>query len=164
MSSEIVEQDLPGIGRCFTVSAADGAKVMVVIHHTGRRELYVLEPGSAADEPDAVITFGDDQARRLGSILSGAYFKPAIVEQVEEVIGGLLIDWATVREDSPAAGHTIADLEIRRRTRMTVAAILHADGSSVIAPEPQESIGAGDRLVMIGRPEDLEGFLHHVIG
>jgi len=83
---------------------------------------------------------------------------------VEEIIGGLLIDWATVREDSPAAGHTIAELEIRRRTRMTVAAILHADNSSSIAPEPREPIGAGDRLVVMGRPEDLEGFLRHVIG
>jgi len=164
MSTEIIEQDLPGIGRCFTADLADGAKVMVVIHHTGRRELYVITAGGSPDEPDAVVTLGDDEARRLGSVLSGAYFKPAIVEKVEEVIGGLLIDWATVRESSPAAGHTIADLEIRRRTRMTVAAILRADGSSIIAPEPNETIGVGDRLVMIGRPEDLEGFLRHVIG
>ena len=164
MSSEIIEQDLPGIGRCFTVSVADGAKVMVVIHHSGRRELYVIQRGGSPEDADAVLTLSDDQARRLGSILAGAYFKPPVVEKVEEVIGGLLIDWATVREDSPAAGHTIAELEIRRQTRMTVAAILHADGSSIIAPEPQEPIDVGDRLVMIGRPEDLEGFLRHVIG
>jgi TrkA domain protein len=164
MKSEIVEQDLPGIGRCFTAEVGGGATVMVVIHHTGRRELYVLRPGSHPEEADAVVTLSDDQARRLGSVLAGAYFKPAIVERVEEVIGGLLIDWATVRDDSPGAGRTIADLEIRRRTRMTVAALLRADGTSIIAPEPSETISGGDRLVVIGRPEDLEGFLRHVIG
>ena len=60
MSSEIVEQDLPGIGRCFTVSVADDAKVMVVIHHSGRRELYVLEAGSSPEDAAAVVTLGDD--------------------------------------------------------------------------------------------------------
>lgn len=164
MSSEIVEQDLPGIGRCFTVSVAEDAKVVVVIHHSGRREMYVLQHGGSAEDADAVLTLSDDQSRRLGSILAGAYFKPPVVERVEEIIGGLLIDWATVREESPAAGRTIADMEIRRRTRMTVAAILRADGSKIIAPEPREPINAGDRLVVIGRPEDLETFLRHVIG
>jgi TrkA domain protein len=164
VTGDIVEQDLPGIGRCFTLTDAGNSRVMVVIHHTGRRDVYVLPPGQPDDEPAATVTLTDDQARRLGSILSGAYFKPAVVARVEAVIGGLLIDWATVRPESPAAGHSIADLEIRRRTRMTVAAIIHPDGTSVIAPEPHETIRADDQLVVVGRPEDLPRFLQLAIG
>jgi TrkA domain protein len=162
--TDITEQDLPGIGRCFTVPGAEGSRLMVVIHHTGRRDLYVLPPGVEADDPSASVSLSDDQARRLGAILSGAYFKPAIVAQVEAVIGGLLIDWATVREDSPGAGVSIADLEIRRRTRMTVSAIVRPDGSSIVAPEPHEVLRAGDQLVVVGRPQDLADFLSLVIG
>ena len=64
---------------------------------------------------------------------------------------------------SPAAGRTIADLEIRRRTRMTVAAIAR-DGRTVIAPEPTERLEPGDRLVVVGRREDLPAFTAHVVG
>ena len=96
-------------------------------------------------------------------MLGGAYFKPAVVADVETVIGNLLIDWVTVRADSPATDHSIAELEIRRRTRMTVVAILR-DGATVLAPDPGETIRSGDRLVVVGRQEDLGGFLHHVLG
>ncbi len=163
MNSDITEQDLPGIGRSYTVAGTDGSRVLVVLHHSGRRDLYVLATDQD-DDPLATVTFSDDQARRLGSILSGAYFKPLAVAQVEAVIGGLLIDWATVRSDSPGLEHSIEALEIRHRTRMTVAAIVRADGSSIVAPEPREVLRLGDQLVVVGRPEDLPAFLQLVIG
>ena len=90
--------------------------ITVIVHHSGRRDVYVPRRGS--NEVDAV-SFTDDQARRLGALLAGVYFKPAAVAQVEAVIGGLLIDWVTLHEGSPGVGRSIADLEIRRRTRMT---------------------------------------------
>lgn len=162
MTHDVTETDLPGIGRSYTVAASEGGRLLVVLHHSGRRDLYVL-PDDEDDDPKAIVTFTDDQARRLGSILSGAYFKPAAVAQVEAVIGGLLIDWATVREDSPGRDRSIEELAIRRRTRMTVAAIVHPDGSSVVAPEPTAILGLGDQLVVVGRPEDLPAFLQLVI-
>ena len=135
-----------------------------MIHHSGRRDLYAFPAGAPGDHaPAASISLTDDQARRLGAVLSGAYFKPAVVADIETVIGNLLIDWVTVRADSPATDHSIAELEIRRRTRMTVVAILR-DGTTVLAPEPDERIRAGDRLVVVGRQEDLGGFLRHVVG
>jgi TrkA domain protein len=113
---DILEVALPGIGRRFTLPAADGGRVVVVIHHSGRRDLYVFPPGAPDDQfPVASISLTDDQARRLGAVLGGAYFKPAVVADVETVIGNLLIDWVTVRADSPATDHSIAELEIRRR-------------------------------------------------
>ena len=156
--SDISEQDLPGIGRRYDLWTPEGERVSVVIHHSGRRDLYAF-----AGDDAATVSLTDDQARRLGAVLGGAYFKPAVAQQMEAVIGGLLIDWATVRPTSPAVGRSIADLQIRRRTRMTVAAIVRGDDARV-APDPTEVIEAGDRLVVVGRPEDLGGFLAHVIG
>jgi len=85
------------------------------------------------------------------------------VEEIEAVIGGLLIDWVTLEPESRAAGRTIAELEIRSRTRMTVAAILR-DRVPIVAPEPTETLRPGDRLVVIGRQGDLPGFRRHVVG
>ncbi len=162
MSDPISEQDLPGIGRRFDLVCTEGERVSVVIHHSGRRDLYVLQGGGGGGRP-VTVTLSDDQARRLGAILGGAYFKPAAAEQMEAVIGGLLIDWVTLRAGSPGVGRSIADLQIRRRTRMTVAAIVR-DDVSLVAPEPTEVLQAGDRLVVVGRPEDLGGFLAAVVG
>ena len=160
LEPDVVEQELPGIGPRYELHAAEGGDVVVVIHHSGRRDLYVLDPrGRTA----ASVTLTDAQARTLGAILGGAWFKPAVVEEMEAVIGDLLIDWVTVPEGAPAVGHTIAELEIRRRTRMSVVAI-RRDTGAVIAPEPTEQLLAGDQLVVVGRQEDLPGFLRHVIG
>jgi len=161
MNPDVVEQSLPGIGERYELQPADGGPVVVVIHHSGRRDLYVMGPNRS--EPEAAVSLTDSQARTLGAILGGAYFKPAVVEEIEAIIGDLLIDWVSVENGSPAAGRTIAELEVRRRTRMTVAAILR-DHQPIIAPEPTETLQPGDRLIVIGRPADLPGFLRHVVG
>ena len=163
MANEISEQNLPGIGRSYTLPGVDGARVVVVVNHSGRRDVYAF-PEAAGDDAAAVVSFTDDQARRLGAVLGGAYFKPAIVAEVEATIGSLLIDWVTLRDDSPGAGRSIADLEVRRRTRMTIAAIMRTGDDNILAPEPREILQAGDRLIVVGRQEDLTGFLRHVVG
>lgn len=159
VSGDVTEQALPGIGQRYDLRAAEGGAVTVVIHHSGRRDLYVLDSG---DEPQASVALSDSQARTLGAILGGAYFKPAVVEEIEAVIGGLLIDWVTLDGDSPGAGKTIADLQVRSETKMTIAAILR-EHVSLVAPEPSETLRPGDRLVVIGRQEDLPGFRRHVV-
>lgn len=155
----VTEQDLPGIGRRYQMNDDRGRVVTVIVHHSGRRDVYLPQAGRG--DVDAV-SFTDDQARRLGALLAGVYFKPAAVAQVEAVIGGLLIDWVTLHERSPGVGRSIAELEIRRQTRMTVAAIVRGD-SSLVAPDPDTVLEIGDRLVVIGRPEDLPLFLHAVV-
>ena len=156
---DIAEVALPGIGHRFDLRDVEGGPVTVVIHHSGRRDLYVLGPGG---EPQASVVLTDAQSRSLGAILSGAYFKPAVVEEIEAVVGELLIDWVTLDESSPGAGKTIAELEVRSATRMTIAAILR-DHSPLVAPEPTERLMVGDRLVVIGRPEDFGTFRRHVV-
>jgi K+/H+ antiporter YhaU regulatory subunit KhtT len=71
MSREIQETELPGIGRRFDLAGIDGT-VSVVIHHSGRRDMYVRE-ARPRDEP-TTLALTDHQARQLGAILAGAYF------------------------------------------------------------------------------------------
>ena len=156
----VIEQSLPGIGHRYELRSADGGRVVVVVHHSGRRDLYAFEP--SRDDPEAVVTLSDAQARTLGAILGGAYFKPAIVEEIEAVIGGLLIDWVTLEAEARGVGRTIGELAIRQQTGITVAAILR-DGTPLIAPDPAERLQPGDQLVVIGRREDLPRFRRHVV-
>jgi TrkA domain protein len=161
LQADVLEYDLPGIGVRYQMDALEGGAMCVVVHHSGRRDVYVLPRGGG--DPLASLTLTDAQARTIGSALAGAYFKPAVVDDVEAVVGTLLIDWVTLNETSPAIGKSIADMEIRRRTKMTVAAIVRGS-EPIVAPEPSEVLRAGDRLVVIGRQEDLRGFVRHVVG
>lgn len=131
-----MEQNLPGIGRRYDLDTADGP-VSVIVHRSGRRDLYV---GS----PPTVVTLDDEQARRLGMVLAGPF--------------GLIIEWVSLGVHAKGAGRSIADLEVRRRTRMSIVAILRAD-DTLISPDPSEVLRAGDRLVVVGRPEDLDGLI-----
>jgi TrkA domain protein len=161
LQPNVVEQALPGIGQRYELEAIEGGIVCVTIHHSGRRDVYILPRGGG--DPTATLTLTDAQARTLGAVLAGAYFKPAMVDQIDAVVGNLLIDWFTLDEQSPGAGRSIAELEIRTRTRMTVAAVVRGS-ESIVAPEPHEVLQAGDQLVVIGRQEDLRDFVRHVVG
>ncbi|HEY8543792.1 MAG TPA: TrkA C-terminal domain-containing protein [Acidimicrobiales bacterium] len=159
--SNVSDRALPGIGHRYDLRAVDGGRVVVVVHHSGRRDVYTFTPGG--EEPDAVVTLTDSQARTLGAILGGAYFKPAVVEEIEAVIGGLLIDWITLEPQARGVGKTIAELKIRQTTGMTIVAIVRKHAPEpLIAPPPDERLEAGDQLVVIGRQEDLPRFEKHV--
>ncbi|MGH2703417.1 MAG: cation:proton antiporter regulatory subunit [Actinomycetota bacterium] len=155
------EEELPGIGRKFEILVGRGDRVDVVIHHSGRRDIYVFERD--AEEPRTVLRLTDDQARRLGTVLSGAYFKPAMVEEIEALIGEFAVDWVTLTDESPSTGKSINDLQVRKRTGMSVIAILRT-GATITAPDPNEVLRSGDRLVVVGPQANLNGFLSFMLG
>jgi TrkA domain protein len=124
---DFVVDDLPGIGRSYQMTGINGGRITVVVHHSGRRVVYGLNAG--ADQASAV-ELSDQQARKLGAVLGGAFFKPAVVEEVEAVFDDLLIDWVALEPNSPGADKSIAELEIRRTTGVTIIAIIRACSSA----------------------------------
>jgi K+:H+ antiporter subunit KhtT len=158
-SLDLTIEDLPGIGRRYELTGTNGGRITVVITHSGRRIVHGLDPG--ADQASAV-ELTDRQARKLGAILGGAFFKPAVVEELEAVFGSLLIDWVTLQDTSPGAGRTIGELQVRRRTGVTIVAIVR-DNRAITVPEPSERLRAGDRLVIIGRHQDSSPFHELVV-
>ncbi|MDQ4144478.1 MAG: hypothetical protein M3198_12175 [Actinomycetota bacterium] len=160
MNRDIRVDDLPGIGRRYELACEDGGVLTVVIHHTGRRDVYVLP--SDGDEA-STVTLNDAQARTAGAVLSGTYFTPTAVRRVQEVIDDLVTDWVVLTPGSPGTGHSIGELQIRSQTGVAVMAILR--GNSVIhGPAPDEVLQAGDRLVVTGRRENLQAFQRLVVG
>jgi TrkA domain protein len=157
-SLELTVDDLPGIGRRYEMTGTNGGRVIVIITHSGRRIVHGLDPG--ADQASAV-ELTDRQARKLGAILGGAFFKPAVVEELEAVFGNLLIDWVTLDDGSPGVGRTIGELQVRRRTGVTIVAIVR-DNQAITVPEPSVALRAGDRLVIIGRRQD-SGPFHQLV-
>lgn len=78
------ESVLPGVGRKFTITTQSGDCLVVVIHHSGRREVQTYE-GPEADEPLYALDLTDQEARQLGAILGGVLFQSEVAELVGQV-------------------------------------------------------------------------------
>lgn len=147
-------EDLPGIGRRYDVLGRDGGRLSVVIHRrSGEREVFAYGPDEEK-APAWTIRLSDEQARHLGSILGGAYFKTAPVEELEAILGDHTIDWLTVPAGSPFAGRPIGEMAVRRRTGVTVMAIVR-EHKVLTGPMSEDVVKPGDRLVVAGPRDGL---------
>ena len=149
---EILETELPGIGRRFTLPLETGGELAVVVHKSGDKDLYFREPGA---EETAAASLDDAEARRLAAILTGAFWQPSPLDMFRAALAKKAgLETVTVVAGSPFIARRIADLDIRRRTGCSIVAILREDGSSVPNPTPDTTIEANDILVVIA---DAEG-------
>jgi K+/H+ antiporter YhaU regulatory subunit KhtT len=66
-------QELPGLGTRYDVDLHSGGnRVSIVVSRDGKRHLYVFT--SRGDEPAAVVELTEEQARKIGAVLSGTFF------------------------------------------------------------------------------------------
>jgi TrkA domain protein len=128
----------------------------VILHNDGKRELYYYRHGEA-DEPTAVITLDDDEARQLGAVIGGAYERPRIVDELEMALGELQIEWIPVPETSPWIGKTLAEAGFRARLGVTIIAILR-EPEPVTGAQPHDEIHNGDTLVAVAKAGQFAAF------
>lgn len=157
---DVYEADLPGVGKKFEAELDEGRRLVIVIHNTGKREVFVRpEPDADAER---LFALTDRQARQIGTILEGAYFQPIRTESLETVLGeGTLIDWVNVAENSPLVGQTLEGAQLRRETGASVLAV-QRDDETITNPGGDTTLEAGDTLVVLGSREAcsaLEDFL-----
>jgi TrkA domain protein len=158
---EILEAELPGIGRRFTMPLESGGELAVVVHKSGDKDLYFRDPG--ADEP-AAVSLSDAEAKRAAAVLTGGFWQPSPIDMFRAALAKKAgLETVTVLGSSPVVGRRIADLDVRRRTGCSIVAILREDGSSLPNPAPETSVEANDILVVIADAEGvakLEDVVH----
>jgi TrkA domain protein len=149
MPLELKETRLPGVGVKWSMTLAGGSRVTVIQHNDGDREIYVHRRASDED-PAVVLELHDDEARQLGAILGGAYERPKIVEELEMALGEFQIEWIKVPAGSWVNGRTLAEAALRKRTGVTVIAILR-ESESIAGAQPEDVILEGDTIVVVGK-------------
>ncbi len=162
MPVDLRETRLPGVGVKYAFRLDGGARLAVILHNDGQREIYYFRHADD-EEPRAVIRLDDDEARQLGAVIGGAYERPKIVEDLEMALGELAIEWIPVPDTSPTIGHSLEECGFRRRTGITVIAILREPGS-VSGAQPGDVIQKGDTLVTVGRAGSYAGFRRLLAG
>ncbi|MGH8946256.1 MAG: cation:proton antiporter regulatory subunit [Acidimicrobiia bacterium] len=151
--TKIEETPLPGVGLRLDFIAEDGNRIGVVHHWSGRKELFVC----TADDPDAAVVslnLSDDDSHALSASLGGSTVIPNL-NDLQQRIEGLAIDWLSVDPGTPYAGKTIGDARIRTRTGVSVVAVIRGDEPHP-APGPDFHMEASDTLVVVGTPEGIK--------
>jgi TrkA domain protein len=156
MPIDLRETRLPGIGVKYGFRLDAGGRISLILHNDGKRELYWFRRADD-DEPTAVITLDDDEARQLGAVLGGAYERPKIVEDLEMALGELQIEWFPVPDTSPWIGKTLAEAQFRAKSGITIIAILR-EPEPVTGAQPGDIIQQGDTLVTVGKAGAYPGF------
>src|SRR2546430_13619228 len=80
MPIDLRETRLPGVGTKFGLRLDGGGRLAVILHNDGKRELYFFRHADD-DEPRAVITLDDDEARQLGAVIGGGTEGPKHVQE-----------------------------------------------------------------------------------
>lgn len=155
------ETDVPGVGRKFELDLSGGASVVALIHHDGRCEIY------RRDGPDAdaekLLDLTGDTANKLGSIMEGAYFEAVDVDDLSVPLGNAIIEWIDVPDDSPLAGDTLAQADVRVETGASVIAVQRSD-ETIPNPAPEFTIETGDILVAVGTRKQQSDLRHLIEG
>ncbi|MDZ7701103.1 MAG: TrkA C-terminal domain-containing protein [Halobacteriales archaeon] len=146
----VYESEIPGVGRKYELELDDGARLVVLVHHDGRRELF-RRAGPEADS-EKLADLPAKTARRLGSILQGSTFETVAVEELEVPLGGSIIEWVDVEPGSRLANTTLGESGLRRETGVSVLAVQRGE-ETVPNPGPDVDIEVGDVLVALGTRE-----------
>lgn len=157
----VYETDIPGVGRRFEMELAGDSRLVVVVHHDGRCELFHRK--NEAADGKRILDLSSDQANKLGSILEGAYFESVDVDELSVPLGDAIIEWVEVTEDSPLVDETLGDADIRRETGVSVIAVQRG-AETISNPDPSVDLRAGDVLVAIGTRQEQAAFTDLVDG
>ncbi|MGE0824440.1 MAG: cation:proton antiporter regulatory subunit [Candidatus Binatia bacterium] len=149
----IREVELPGIGTKYTVDTQTRDQVVIILHRSGKREIYHFASGQSS--PSDVIDLTADEAQQIGSILGQTSFQPDPAREL--VMKELTIDWISLPARHSLTEKSIRDMEIRQRTGASIVAILRA-GKAVINPNPDEVLRANDTLMVIGNTDQVQRF------
>ncbi|ADJ14683.1 cation:proton antiporter regulatory subunit [Halalkalicoccus jeotgali] len=149
---DVSETDLPGVGKRFEVALEEGGVAVVVIHNSGRRELFYRESPDADGEE--LLDLTDRESRVVGSILEGAFFQPVRTESPEATLGeDVILEWYTLDDEDPIVGEPLEESDIRGRTGATIIAVER--GEEVFpSPEADFTLRAGDVAVAVGTREN----------
>lgn len=149
--AEVTEVRLPGVGVRHEYTTAEGERIGVLSHRSGRREIVVYDRHDP-DRSRAVLHLSGDDAHTLAELLGAPHLSEALssVQRIE----GLAIDWVSVAATSKAAGTTIGEGRYRAVTGASIVAVLHGD-TTVPGPGPGQRLEAGDVAVAVGSAEAL---------
>jgi TrkA domain protein len=159
--ADVDETELPGLGLRYDFTTEEGDRLGVLVHRTGRRDVFVYSREDP-DECATTLTLRPDDARTLAELL-GASRVAEHLAKVQQQVAGLSLDWIRVSPRSEWAGLSLKDAAIHTNTGVSVVALLDGDHVTA-APGADDVLAPGAQVVAIGTPEGLEQLTARLAG
>ncbi|SDI68725.1 cation:proton antiporter regulatory subunit [Alteribacillus bidgolensis] len=153
---EVKMADLPGIGKKMSFLTAEGSMVVLVTHHTGKRELYFFQDPDE-DEADFSMELTSDETRELGAQLLGAVFQPVDSDKMKLFKSKIVVEWISLKEGTTFAGKTIGEAEVRKKTGVSIVGIFRND-EVIASPGVKETLQVGDTVMVVGKNSQISDF------
>ncbi|WP_284141456.1 MULTISPECIES: TrkA C-terminal domain-containing protein [unclassified Virgibacillus] len=150
---KISVSQLPGIGQKISMKTSEDNMLVIIVHHTGKRELYFFDDADS-DEADFAMDLTPDETRELAAQLLGATYQPADIEKIRMFKKQIIVDYIELKAKSFLVDKTIEESDIRNKTGATIIGIVQ--GEDVIAiPEPDTVLKPGNILMSVGKDEQI---------
>jgi len=129
-----------------------------------RPDLFIVGRAETEDTTRKLMTAGANHVispYQIGAVqIAQTALRPAVVDFVELATGSdnldLMMEEITIAPDSTLANQSIIQANLRQRYGVIVIGIQHEDRRMDFNPEPESPIRAGDKLVVLGRPDSLK--------
>lgn len=151
---DVKEVLLPGVGLRFEFDNRDGDRIGVVVRRTGDFEVVVY-PRDDPDQAREVFRLTDEEAEALAQILGAPRIAERFADLTREV-PGLDAGQVAIRAGSPFVDRPLGETRARTRTGASIVAIVRGD-EVMASPGPDETLRAGDVLVVIGTDDGIGG-------
>jgi TrkA domain protein len=148
--------ELPGVGTKHTIDLATGDELVVVEHRIGHWEVARVQGDG---ETTTLLQLQADEAGELGRILSRGEVELEDSRK-QMLFDEFVIEWVKLEESSPLVGKTLLESGIRKRTGVSVIAVIRPE-QSLPSPPPETTFAPGDTLVVIGLRDPIERFVEH---
>jgi len=153
---EVKMADLPGVGKKISFQTAEKQKIVIIIHHSGKRDLYFFQD-SDEDEADYFLGLTSEETRELGAQLLGATYQPVDDDRMQIFQKQLVMEWIKLTPESPFVGKQIGESRIRSHTGASVIAVIHGDDITV-SPDIDLVLKAGDTVMAAGKRDHIRRF------
>ena len=147
--STISEANLPGVGRKFQIETLSGARLVIVIHDDGQRELYHFTRKNP-ERPASVLTLTDGEARLIAGIIGGLTYVPKALPSTEVILENLVLQWFTIEPGAACIGKTIRDLQVRTQSGASIVSLIEPNRVTRTNPEADTVLNEGATLILAG--------------
>ncbi|MDY0371218.1 MAG: cation:proton antiporter regulatory subunit [Sphaerochaetaceae bacterium] len=153
---EVKMADLPGVGKKISFKTVEDQKIVIVIHHSGKRDLYFFQD-SNEDEADYFLTLTPEETREMGAQLLGVAYHPVDDDEMKILQNQLVMEWIELTPESPFVDKQIAESQIRTHTGASVIAVMHKD-DIIVSPDIDTVLRTGDTVMAAGKRDQIRRF------
>jgi len=131
-----------------------------------KKDLFILTRATSPSSIPKMRRAGADKVinpyEAAGIKLARQAMAPGVVDFIELIMNrgnlGLTLETISIENNSRAVGKSITDLEVRKIYNIIITAVEQHTGDANFNPDPDYKFRANDKLIALGKVEDLDRF------